>query len=186
MPKRDSSKSARQFSPNDWVGLLKLRAGIPTHQFPFVLKPAGHQLFRLADYVYAVVWDLNHIADGYPPETPRVARVFWAKNWQAAKLIGYHHPKIDRARLSAGTEIPPLALLSNRAPSWANGDTYRAARRDKPGIAESAEYDHNGAFKFKVVWLRPLQIYYPSRLKREVELPIGVEVVLIHSKSKSP
>jgi hypothetical protein len=185
MPQRNSSKSARQFSPQDWVGLLKLRVGVPTHQFPFVLKPAGHQLFRLADDVYSVVWNLSHIADGNPPETPRVARVFWAKNWQAAKLIGYHHPRIDRARLSAGTGNPPLELLDNRAPSWANRDTYRAARRDKWGIAESAEYDHNGAFKFKTVWLRPLQIYYASRLKRAEELPIGVEVVLIHSKTKS-
>jgi len=139
----------------------------------------------MSDDVYAVVWDLREIDDNYPPDTPRVARIFWAKNGHAARLIGYHHPKIDRVRLSAGTASPPLELLMNRAKSWTNGDTFQVARKHKSGIAEHAEYDFAGEFKFKIVWLRPLQICYASRLKRESELPIGVEVVLIHTKAKS-
>jgi hypothetical protein len=185
MPQRTSAKSARPFTPRDWARVLKLRVGIPVEQFPFVLKRVGHQLSRLADDVYAVVWDLRYIEDGYPPDTPRVARIFWAKNWQAAKLIGYHHPTIDRARLATGTAIPPPELLEGRAASWSNGDTFRAARKMRTVIAERATYDYKGDFMYKVVGLRALQIYYPSRLKREAELPIGVEVLLIHTKTKS-
>lgn len=108
MLQRNSPKSTRQFTPRDWGAVLKLRVGIPAHQFFFVLKPAGRQLFRMAEDVYAVVWEMQQIADGYPSDTARVARVFWAKNWQAARLIGYHHPKIDRARMNAGSGNPPL------------------------------------------------------------------------------
>jgi hypothetical protein len=184
MPQRTKGKPARPFTSQDWGRILKLRLGIPAERFPFVLKRVGHQLYRLADDVYAVVWDLRQIEDGYPPDTPRVARIFWAKNWQAAKLIGYHHPRIDRARLTVGIASPPPELLQNRAPSWANGDTYRAARKNKSVLAEVATYDYKGDFMYKVVGLRLLKIYYPSRLKREAELPIGVEVLLIHDKTK--
>jgi hypothetical protein len=115
-------------------------------------------------------------------------QLFWARNDDAAIVVAHLHRKlgpdgvyrcrkINRRRLQAGEAVPPCELLRGLAASWTNEDTYRASRKLKVLVSEYATYDASGQFLYKSVSIPRLQVMYASRLKKDAELPMAVEIL---------
>jgi len=180
MPRRAIAKIAVKPRPfeDDWDTLFSLPRCLPKNKFPFRLRRVERELYQFANHGYASVRRRGDVKDEHPRNCLRVANVFWTRNEYVARVVTDLQRTINRRRLEVGKAVPPTELLRGMATGWTNAETYLAARKHRSAIPERATYDGTGQYQYKTVSIPPLEVIYSSRLKKDTELPIAVEILL--------
>ena len=151
--------------------LFDLTVLTPLSDFPFALCPITTHLQSFG-YGWYVLTGCRHLNDGVPDNTIRACMLFWASNLAAA--IRVSHCEDDSTAVDWATpELPPVTHFVPDATGWAYGEVLKAGRGT---LMESAVYGSDGAFLFKQLRLRSSKLYYQSRARKNLELPIAIEL----------
>ena len=168
---RSQANTKVQFD-GDVQKLLEIRVLGPLVDFPFALRPMTKHVESIG-YGWYLLTGSRLLSDGVPKETIRACMILWAANISAAVLASRCEDSTDKTE-SKDNQLPPVEHFMPTSTGW----TYREILKAGGGkVLESAVYGPNGEFQFNKLRLNNAHLCYPSRRRKDTELPIAISLV---------
>jgi hypothetical protein len=149
--------------------LLQIEVLRPLRDFPFSLRPLTEHI-QVIGHGWYLLTGSRQLDDDVPDNTVRACMILWATNISAAILTSRcGDPTVQDG--SGDKELPPVHLFAPTSTGW----TYREILKSGRGkIMECAVYGSTGEFVFKELRLKLSKVYFPSRTRKNAELPIAI------------
>lgn len=152
--------------------LLDIAMLRPVNDFPFALQPMTKHIQSIGHGWYLLI-GTRLLSDGISVETPRACMIIWAVDMSAAILASRCGDSSEGVE-SHSNELPSVEDFLSTSTGWTYGEIIKAGRGK---LMESAVYSANGEFQFKELRLNNSHLYYPSRTRKNSELPMAISLI---------